>query len=54
MDVRDRALELERIGDDCQIIPRASGQTTLFFGNTCAPDSSQGHPAELWIISLDS
>jgi len=47
-------LGMERIGDDCQIIPRASGQTTLFFGTTCAPDSSQGHPAELWIISLDS
>lgn len=48
-------LGMERTGDGCQIIPRASGQTTLFFAeSTCTPDGSQGFPTDLWVISLDS
>jgi len=44
-------LGVESIGDVCQIVPRASGQTTLFFRRTC---TSQAFPKDLWIISLDS
>ncbi len=48
-------LGMERTGDGCQVIPRASGQTTLFFAeSTCTPDGSQGFPTDLWVISLDS
>ena len=48
-------LGMEHPEDGCQVVPRAAGQTTLFFsGSTCTLDSSQAFPTDLWIISLDS
>lgn len=46
-------LGIERTLDDCEIVARASGQTTLFFSeSTCTPDSTEGSTTDLWIISL--
>ena len=47
-------LGMERTRDGYQIVPRGTGQTTVFFSTgTCTPDSSQVGTADLWIISVD-
>jgi hypothetical protein len=48
-------LGMDRTRNGCHIVPRGTGETTLFFSTgTCMHDSSHQLTTDLWIISVES